>query len=86
MYICILSYQHAYRPISMSSDTTTIRISRSTLEMLDDLKRRRKARNYDELIRKLIRDLKERELKLHFGVDRDKLSEFTEEDRGDARV
>jgi len=65
---------------------TTIRISRSTLEMLDDLKRRRKARNYDELIRKLIRDLKERELKLHFGVDRDKLSEFTEEDRGDARV
>ncbi|MCD6348318.1 MAG: ribbon-helix-helix protein, CopG family [Candidatus Korarchaeota archaeon] len=70
----------------MSSDTTTIRIRKSTLEMLDELKRRRKARSYDELIRKLIRDLKERELELHFGVDRGKLSEFTEEDRGDARV
>ncbi|MDK2371803.1 MAG: hypothetical protein QI197_00220 [Candidatus Korarchaeota archaeon] len=66
--------------------TTTIRISRSTLRMLEDLKRRKRARNYDELIITLIQELRNRELDANFGIDRGKISRFTEEDRGDARI
>ncbi|GEM_PF-1719835 len=70
----------------MPSTTTTIRISRSTLRMLEDLKRRKKARNYDELIRMIILELRNRKLEAHFGIDKEKISRFTEEDRGDARI
>lgn len=71
---------------SVRPSSTTIRISKSTLEMLEDLKRRKKARNYDELIRKLIQEIREKELYDHFGIDRGRISSFREEDRGDARV
>ncbi len=70
----------------MCPSSTTIRIRKSTLEMLEDLKRRKKARNYDELIRALIQEIRNKELSDHFGIDKGKISKFTEEDRGDARV
>ncbi len=70
----------------MCPDATTIRIRKSTLEMLEDLKRKKKARNYDELIRTLIQEFRNKELSAHFGIDKGKISKFTEEDRGDARV
>lgn len=54
--------------------------------MLEDLKRRKKARNYDELIRMIILELRNRKLEAHFGIDKEKISRFTEEDRGDARI
>ena len=37
-------------------ESATIRVSKSTLRLLEDLKRRRKLKSYDALIRELIKE------------------------------
>ena len=59
---------------------TTIQIKASTLEKLKRLKEIQKISTYDELLNKLIEivyDIPES----MFGIDKDKLSKFSESDR-----
>jgi len=59
---------------------TTIQVKRKNLRLLEVLKRRMKARSYDEVIEKLLAQ-KTDILNDMFGVDKGRISKFTEEDR-----
>lgn len=67
------------------SETTTVRVSRSTLEMLERLRDKLKLGSLDEAIRVLI--IRQRKMKVDeaFGLDRGRVKPFTEEDRGEDR-
>jgi len=59
---------------------TTIQVKRKNLRLLEVLKRRMKARSYDEVIEKLLAQ-KTDILNDMFDVDKGRISKFTEEDR-----
>ncbi len=62
---------------------STIKVSRSTLEELEALKEAMKARSLDEVIRKFLKERRQRALEDVFGIDRGRIKPFTEEDRGE---
>ena len=59
---------------------TTIQIKESTLEKLKILKEIQKVSTYDELLNKLIEIVHDIPESM-FGIDKDKLSKFSESDR-----
>jgi hypothetical protein len=63
------------------TETTTIRVSKKTAEALEDLKENLKAKNLDEAIQTLIKKQRKAFFKQTFGIDKGKLTPFTEEDR-----
>jgi hypothetical protein len=63
------------------TETTTIRVSKKTADALEDLKETLKAESIDEAIQALIKKQRKASLEQTFGIDRGKISSFTEEDR-----
>jgi len=66
-------------------ETTTIRVSRKTLESLERLREKLDAGNLDEAIQALIRRQRRMVVEGAFGVDKGKIRSFSEEDRGEDR-
>ncbi|MEM2394473.1 MAG: VapB-type antitoxin [Candidatus Bathyarchaeia archaeon] len=64
-------------------ETTTIRVSKNTLKMLEKLRKKLGAQTLDETIRLFITQQRKQRLSEAFGVDRGKIKPFTEEDRGE---
>jgi hypothetical protein len=63
------------------TETTTIRISKKTAQDLEDLKENLKAKSLDEAIQTLIKKQRKAFFKQALGIDKGKLTPFTEEDR-----
>ncbi len=61
--------------------STTIRISRGTLKMLEYYKKKIGARSFDEAIKKLLIDQRRSLIIKYYGIDRGRISSFSEEDR-----
>jgi len=68
-----------------SASTTTIRVSRRTLQLLDELKERFDASSYEDVILRLVLEYRRRVVERYFGVDRGRIAGFSEEDRGEDR-
>ncbi|MBU7004546.1 MAG: VapB-type antitoxin [Theionarchaea archaeon] len=66
-------------------EATTIRVTRSTLEMLEGLRDRTGARSLDQTIQLLIPSQRRDLLERAFGLDDGLISTFLEEDRGEDR-
>jgi hypothetical protein len=64
-------------------ETTTIRVSKSTLRMLMKLQQKLGAQTLDETIRLFIKQQRRERLNEAFGIDEGKIKPFTEEDRGE---
>ena len=64
---------------------STIKVSRSTLAELEDLRKAWKARSIEEVIKRFIVERRRRVLEEIFGVDRGRIRAFSEEDRGEDR-
>jgi len=64
---------------------TTIKVSRATLEILRRLRDRLGLRSYDEVIQMLLREYRARLLERYFGIDRGRITSFSEEDRVEDR-
>ena len=69
----------------MLGETTTIRVSRKTLETLERLREKLEAESLDETIQSLIKKQRKIAVDKSFGLDKGKLGSFTEEDRGEDR-
>jgi predicted RNA binding protein with dsRBD fold (UPF0201 family) len=67
------------------SQTTTIRVSKATLKMLERLRRKLRAQTLDETIRLFIARQRRQILEETFGLDKGKIKPFSEEDRGEDR-
>ena len=67
------------------SGSTTVRVSRTTRETLESLRRKMNAKSLDETIRLLI--ARERKIKIDrvFGLDKGRVKPFSEEDRAEDR-
>ncbi|AEM39711.1 hypothetical protein Pyrfu_1858 [Pyrolobus fumarii 1A] len=63
----------------------TVKVSRRTLEQLENLKKVFNARSIDDVIQRLLREYRSRLLESLMGVDAGRVSEFREEDRFDSR-
>ena len=61
--------------------STTIRVSRVALEMLEAYKKRINARSLDEAIRRLLIEYRRALAENYFGIDKGKVSSFPGEDR-----
>ena len=64
---------------------TTMRISKSTLKELESLKEKLRADTLEDVIQHLLRERRRKVIKSVFGRDVDRISSFTEEDRGEDR-
>ena len=69
----------------LASSDTTVKISRYTLSELERLREELNARSIDETVRTLIKERRRRILAGAFGVDRGRMTSFTEKDRGEDR-
>jgi len=67
------------------SDTTTVRVSKGTLEMLERLRDKLKVGSLDETIQALIRQQRKILIESALGVDRGRIRPFNEGDRGEDR-
>jgi hypothetical protein len=67
------------------SETTTIRVSKKTAEALEGIRENLKAESIDEAIQSLIKRQRKAALEQMFGAGKEKLTRFTEEDRGEDR-
>ncbi len=65
--------------------TTTIKISRTTLETLKKFKERLGIRSYDEAIQMLLKEYRAKLLEKYFGIDKGRITSFSEEDRVEDR-
>jgi len=67
------------------NESTTVRVSKTTLEMLERVRNKMKAKTLDEAIRLSI--IRERKMKIDeaFGLDKGIVKPFSEEDRGEDR-
>jgi hypothetical protein len=61
--------------------TVVIKVSRSTLEMLEKLRRKFGLSTIDETIRILIKQYRIQKLSEVFGLDKGRIKPFSEEDR-----
>ena len=66
-------------------DATTIRVSRTTLEMLEGIRGRTSARSLDQTIQLLISSQRKALLGEALGLDRGRIRAFAEGDRGEDR-
>jgi len=64
-------------------ETTTIRVSKTTLKMLEKLRQKLGVQTLDETIRLFIAQQRKQKLSQIFGIDKGKIKPFTEEDRGE---
>ena len=64
---------------------STIKVSRSTLKELEDLRRAMKAKSIEEVIKRFLIERRRRTLEEIFGIDRERVRAFSEEDRGEDR-
>ena len=64
---------------------TTVKVSRGTLTELENLRHMLGARSLDEAIQALIRKHRMDVIEEALGVDKGRISPFTEEDRGEDR-
>jgi len=69
--------------VSNVGETTTIRVSKNTLKMLERLRQKLGAQTLDETIKLFIIQQRKKRLSEVFGVDKGKIKPFTEEDRGE---
>ncbi|RLG88525.1 MAG: VapB-type antitoxin [Thermoprotei archaeon] len=69
----------------MALSYTTIKVSKKTLKQLDELKKRFGSKTYEETILRLIEEYKKKMIEEYFGIDRGKITSFSEEDRGEDR-
>lgn len=69
--------------VNCVSEATTIRVSKSTLKMLEKLRRKLGAQTLDETIKLFIAQQRKKRLNETFGIDKGKIKPFTEEDRGE---
>ena len=60
-------------------------MSRSTLEELEALRESWEAKSIEDVIRRSLKERRQGLLEEVFGVDRDRVKPFTEEDRGEDR-
>jgi len=67
------------------ADTTTIRVSKKTAQTLENLKDKLNAQNLDETIQLLVKKQRKNALNMGFGIAKNRLKPFTEEDRGEDR-
>ena len=63
------------------TETTTIRVSKKTAEALENIRENLKAESLDEAIQSLIKKQRKAFLEQTFGIDKDRVTPFTEEDR-----
>ncbi|RLG42410.1 MAG: VapB-type antitoxin [Thermoproteota archaeon] len=64
---------------------STIKVSKATLAELEALKEAMNARSLEEVIRWFLKERRQRLLEEIFGIDRNRVKPFTEEDRGEDR-
>ncbi len=69
----------------MASASTTIRVSKTTLQLLEELKEKLGVASYEDVIMKLVSEHRKRVINEYFGVDRGRITGFTEADRGEDR-
>lgn len=67
------------------SKSTTVRVSKTTLEMLERLRNKMNAKTLDEAIRLFIARGRRMKIDEAFGLDKEKIKPFSEEDRGENR-
>ena len=67
------------------SGTTTIRVSRKTLETLERLREKLDVQSLDEAIQSLIKRQRKEAIDKAFSIDKIRIRPFTEEDRGEDR-
>jgi hypothetical protein len=67
------------------NETTTIRVSKKTVETLEYMREKLNAQNLDETIQLLIKKNRKAALERGFGIARNQTKSFTEEDRGEDR-
>lgn len=77
-------YQYACIVVFMSG-TTTVRVSKTTLEMLERLRNKMNAKTLDEAIRLFIARGRKMKIDEAFGLDKSRIKPFSEEDRGEDR-
>ena len=65
--------------------STTVRVAKNTLEMLERLRERMEARTLDDAIRLLIMRQRKITIDQAFGLDKGRIKPFSEEDRGEDR-
>lgn len=65
--------------------TTTIKVSKKTLQLLEELKKKLNASSYEDVILKLVYMYRKRIIEEYFGVDQGEITGFTEADRGEDR-
>ena len=82
MLICM---HHHYLLAIQLTEATTIRVSKRTAESLENTRKRLKADSLDETIQLLIKKQRKAVLESAYGVARDQIKPFTEEDRGEDR-
>ncbi len=83
-YIYILVYEYTCREQALT-EVTSIRVSKNTLEILEKLRNKLKARSLDETLRTLIMRQRKMMINETFGLDKDRIKPFSEEDRGEDR-
>lgn len=64
---------------------TTVKVSRTTLNELQKLRSKLRARSLDDTIRALIKRHRHEVLREALSADRGRIGSFTEEDRGEDR-
>jgi hypothetical protein len=67
------------------NETTTIRVSKKTAQTLEHQREKLNAKNLDETIQLLIKKQRKAALDKGFGIAKNKIKPFTEEDRGEDR-
>jgi hypothetical protein len=67
------------------NETTTIRVSRKTVEALERLRTKLKAESLDATIQSLVAKQRKSLIDKAFCIDQGKIKPFTEEDRGEDR-
>jgi len=67
------------------TETTTIRVTKNTLKMLERLRQKLRAQTLDETIRIFITQQRKQRIDETFGLDQGKIKPFSEEDRGEDR-
>jgi hypothetical protein len=66
-------------------NTTTIRVSKKTAQTLEHLREKLNAKNLDETIQLIVKKQRQTALDKGFGIAKNKIKPFTEEDRGEDR-
>jgi hypothetical protein len=82
LYACILVYLLGEFALN---ESTTIRVSKKTLEALEHLREKLDVDSLDEAIQSLVKRQRRTVLERAFKLDDGRIKPFTEEDRGEDR-